>query len=323
MPLLSAYTELGHLELTSEPTLGERFHQALMAAMGGQYSTEEGSRQEAHLYAQAMELATAAYCYRRAGAQADPATVLECLRYREAEHRIVPNLKSSIELRRRDLQFRSQAPKAPTRANMEAALQILLGDDFLSLGTTAPGSAAIYPDTTLGQDQPLNLVAPETPRRILSFVDAVTTLGVPVTVEYVSTYGEERDEDDVLQPNLLVGSTMVVSPDVPALMERVEIEACEVDPAPPAVPTRTLLTATFTKPHPAGAIATTQPWPYWISTQRHFTVYLTEEAAEDPEKRRRVHALMQRMVRGVSTWDIAAGAGPFIVAQSKLGLTPM
>jgi len=69
-------------------------------------------------------------------------------------------------------------------------------------------------------------------------------------------------------------------------------------------------------------------YPYWTSSKRHSLVVLTASAAADPEKRRKVHELMGRLARGVSTWDIAAEsapgfAGPFRVGEGRLGMTPI
>ena len=63
-----------------------------------------------------------------------------------------------------------------------------------------------------------------------------------------------------------------------------------------------------------------QPWPYWTSTKRHYLVEVTASAAQDPEARRQIHALMRRMARGVSTWAICGNAGPFTIGSPTLGI---
>jgi len=73
---------------------------------------------------------------------------------------------------------------------------------------------------------------------------------------------------------------------------------------------------------------TTAPFPYWVSSKRHNVIVLKAAAAADPEKRRQVNELLGRMLRGVSTWDIAAEstpghAGPFKVGEGLLGVTPI
>jgi hypothetical protein len=87
------------------------------------------------------------------------------------------------------------------------------------------------------------------------------------------------------------------------------------------------LTATFTKPHPTGAVLLAGDWPYWHSTKRTALVVLSETAAEDPEARRKVNEQLARQAREVSRWQIAGGssggAGPFKVGVGKLGVTPI
>jgi hypothetical protein len=81
-----------------------------------------------------------------------------------------------------------------------------------------------------------------------------------------------------------------------------------------------------TIPHGFDVVGFTHPYPAWRSTKRHSLVVLSVSAAADPEKRRKVNELMQRMARTVSTWDICAGSGssttgPFTVGGGLLGIT--
>jgi hypothetical protein len=64
------------------------------------------------------------------------------------------------------------------------------------------------------------------------------------------------------------------------------------------------LEATFNNPHSAGALASNMAYPYWLSTKRFNLVVLEATAAADPETRRKINELLDRMVRAVSTWAI-------------------
>src|SRR5262249_11391681 len=84
--------------------------------------------------------------------------------------------------------------------------------------------------------------------------------------------------------------------------------------------------AQFALAHDDGVFVTTMPYPLWASTKRHALIVLTSAAAADPEKRRRVHNLMRKIARGVSTWSICDGGagktnGPFRVGVGRLGVT--
>lgn len=94
----------------------------------------------------------------------------------------------------------------------------------------------------------------------------------------------------------------------------------------------TVFQATFTKAHDVGASVLAGNFPYWWSTQRHSFVVLTNAAAQDRDKRRRVDTFMRRIMRGVSTWGIVGGTptggtsggtvGPTTV-NGPMGATPV
>jgi hypothetical protein len=84
------------------------------------------------------------------------------------------------------------------------------------------------------------------------------------------------------------------------------------------------LVATFANAHGVGCIGTTMPYPYWSSTKRHSLIVLTAAAAASLDVRRKVHALMKRIAREVSTWEIVVESTPghtgaFIIGTSTLG----
>lgn len=324
MPYLSEFTPLGHLELGSDPAPGERFFEALKASLGGQYSTEPGSRMDGHLYAQAMGLADELVTLERAGAQADPHRVYENLPAREGEYGLVPAPGDTIPARRRALAARMLLPGGASRVNVEAALRELLGDDFVAYRPTPKTEAAVHPPS-LG-DQPMNLQPATAARKLIRLTRKITTgLGAPQLALYERVVPLPAHVKDA--PVLLAGDKLVVHPESDALMERVEVLWSGVvilSESSYALG----FTAVFDRPHPAGVVGTTAPFPYWVSTKRQSLVVLRAGAAADPEKRRRVHELMRRIARGVSTWSIAAAsapgfAGPFKLGVGKLGSTPI
>ncbi|MEJ7728227.1 MAG: hypothetical protein WKG00_03345 [Polyangiaceae bacterium] len=246
----------------------------------------------------------------RAGRQTLPADVLELLPAREDEYGLLPGPHDTIADRRQAYAARKRQRGGADRLNVERELRAALGDDFLVLRETPIDEAAVWPASA--GDQPMNLQRPETPRKLVRILDPISTgFGVVQEVEY------ERIESE----SLLVGETIVVEPDVLGISERVTVEYVD------AGGSQRWLSATFNEPHTAGCMATTAPWPWWRSTKRHSLVVLTEEAAANPVKRNKVHDVMRRLARGVSTWDVTSSAdgltttGPFTIGGGMIGIT--
>jgi len=328
MPKLSRFSPCGMLTLSSQPSHAEQIYKALVASQGDAYRDGKGQlnpRQEARLYAQAMGLARARYALLAAGNQQFARHAWDLLPVQEREHGLIPRPGETLGERRGALAARMLLPAGASQTNVENALRELLGDDFVAYRPTPASEAALYP-ANLG-DQPMLLQPPEVARKLCRLEQVIATgLGAPQEVAY----------SDVLDPKptatgaevLAVGDRVLVEPENDALAEVVTVEAARVVIFSEIDDYQIRFTATFTKPHQAGAVLTTAPYPYWTSTKRHSLVVLTASAAADPETRRKVNELMSRLARGVSTWDIAAEsapgvAGPFRVGEGRLGITPM
>lgn len=312
MPLLSRYTPLGMLALSSEPSHAETIFDAMVRSQGDAYAS--GGPHEAKLYAQAMGLARGLYELERAGNQQFPASASDFFEILEREHGIAPRDGATMAERTAELEARRLLPGGASQANVEQALAALLGDDFVAYRPTPVDEMVLYP-AEIGLS-PMNLAPPEVVRKRLAIATPISTgLGAPQQVAYLETQTETEDEQLLAQ----VGDVLVVGPGT-ATEERVTVEAVSdtVDGH--------LFTATFELPHPPGTVAITAPYPMWSSTKRHSLVVVSEAAALDAEKRRRVHDLMRRIARAVSTWDIAGEStpgqtGPFRVGEGLLGVT--
>lgn len=91
--------------------------------------------------------------------------------------------------------------------------------------------------------------------------------------------------------------------------------------------------AIFTKPHSAGALATTGTQPIWTSSKRHMLIVVDAATAVDPALVARVHAFMKQISRAPTTWAIvqpttpgATTVGPFKIGSttgSPLGAVPL
>ena len=139
--------------------------------------------------------------------------------------------------------------------------------------------------------------------RVVRLLGAVS-VGLPgaITVPYemVSVPQAATAQSDATE--VRVGDRVSFDVGHSSIGEVVEVTAV----TPGATPT---FTASFTNPHSAGTLGFTNPFPWWISTQRHVLVVLTAAAAQDPETRRKVDEQMPRMLRSTTKWGIVAADG--------------
>jgi hypothetical protein len=312
MPLLSRFTPCGFLALSSRPSHAETIFRAMVRSQGDAYAS--GGPHEAKIYAQAMGLARVQYALERAGNQQFAERATDFFDILEAEHGLVPRVDDTMAERTAELSARMLLPGGAAQSNVERALTELLGDDFVAYRPTTTDEMVLYPED-IG-DSPMNLQAPNVVRKRLVITDAISTgLGAPQQVAYEETKTEAEDTALLAAE----GDVLVVGPGT-ATEERVTVTAIST------VGDDHLLTATFEQPHPPDTLAITAPYPMWTSTKRHSLIVLTADAAADAETRRKVHDLMRRIARGVSTWEIAAESGPgetgpFKVGEGLLGIT--
>ena len=286
--LLSEFTPLELFELSDEEPLAERIYNTMVAAHGGQFDMTVGeSRQEAWCFATALSKARMLKTIERAGAQSFVGEVDDLIARRESEYGIVPAFDATFLERRAALLKRRRRPPTWTKARITAALQEILGDDFIAYRPTPVAEVVRWP-AALG-DQPQNLQRPTVERKVARLTQPISlNLGVLQSVTY-----ELVDAST----DLITGDTIVVEPDVLGISETVTDIRVGSGPAK-------VLQGVFNNPHTVGCLCSTAAYPKWISTKRHSLVVVTPGAAVDPEKRRRVDEEMRRMVRASSTWDI-------------------
>ena len=304
MPRCSAWTPCGLLKLEDAEPLAEAIYRTSVAAYGGQLSADDGSRLDAHLYAQAIEIAAARTTLLQAGAEASPSSALAMLAEREREYGVIPSPTDTVSQRRGVLAARKLLPIEPTQTNIEIALRAAIGDAFVESRTTAVDDAVLWPATA--DDPALLFAAAATPRKLVQLTDAVMPGAQTVTYADVPV---PMSPQPAPPTDVLVGDVLLVDPGNRLRAERVTVTAASAG----------TFTATFANAHDDGALATTASFPQWQSTKRHSLVVLTPAGAADPETRRKVNDVMARVARGVSTWAITSG-GPFILNQSLMNL---
>lgn len=310
----SAFAPFGLGGFSGRVPLARRLYDALWANLNGAGRAENfarGGYTDARVFATAKALARWLTAARKLDAQLRPETVLELLAAREDEHGLVVPVGATLAERRAALQVQMRLGLGGSYGNLRQALEDTLGDAFVELRQLPTGSLVNVPaDPTTG---PGYFIEPQIPRRLFRLRDNLTVLGDHV-VAILHLDGSVPTDDELP----LQFETFVVEPEHNVLRERVEIQAIGTDSYG-----NCLLLANFTKAHHAGALLSTQPWPFWLSTRRHWLVRLTPEAALDAETRRRADELMHKLVRGVSTWSLLGNDGPFEIDVSPLGVTPL
>ena len=318
MPKLSIFTPIGHLKLSSEPSYGEQLFELGRSSLRGTgkgFSVPRDGRTWAWLYAWAMTLASARILIERAGQQWDPLRTYEYLPIQEAERGSIPQAGWSIQQRRAQLVWMRELILSVSRTTVENKLREIAGDGVLAVIPTAKADITNWPES-LG-DSPMILARSDLPRALAKLSGTIASAGT-VTVEY------ERLAANI-DFELQKGDVVVVEPDNDDRAERVEIlSTTNGDGTGP-------YTATFvaTNPHNKGTVLAKQPFPMWAGTKRHTLVVLTDEAAHDPQTRRFVQVVLERMSRGPSTWSIGGAnddnetAGPFLLGISEIGVTPI
>lgn len=334
MPLYSAFAPYGMMAYSSKPTHAESLYRSMVKGVGnepgsdeakGTLSTAEGSRMEAKIYADAMALARARYVLEHAGAQVFPEQLVEMLDVREKEYGVTPGPRETVDERRDAVAAAFLLPRGAAKTEVENALLTLLGDRFVAYRPTPTSEAAQWP-TALG-DQPQNLQLPSVPRKLIRLTeDVLSGLGAPQFVRY-ERFVPDANPSAPLH-SLLIGDVLVIDGGDLDRVETVTVTDLSFDEPIFEGPIYATFQATFNNPHNAGVPGTTAPWPLWVSTKRHNLIVLTEEAALDPDARRKVNEQLRKQLRGVSTWQITAESspgsmmlGPFTVGGGKLGIT--
>jgi hypothetical protein len=311
MPLLSAFTPFGLLEFSGEPSIAERINDALWANVnGGRENFAQDGHMAAKMYADSMGLAWLLQATRRAEANLDPAQAYDLLPALEESYGLVVSETATLADRRAALAVAERIGAGGNVANLTQALADLLGSAFVQLRIPTYAESSVYPASP--GNGPGLFGAPSMARVMGKTTTALST-GLDGTTPHVIGYTDISGSAPSSLERVQKGMSLVVEPEHPDLAERVNVTTATVTGS-------ATFTATFTKPHPAGVEFVAMPWPYWFSTKHHYLVEVTTSAAQDPESRRKIHDLMRRMVRGVSTWAICGSAGPFTIGSSTLGI---
>lgn len=312
----SAFAQFGHLSFTSKPSVHEQFYRAYVANVQGAFDMTKGTHAEATAFARSKAAARASRTLTRAGNQSDPLKATEILPNLEKDFGVIPGPFQDTPSRRRAVSALEKLPAGGTYLNIRAALQTLLGSDFLAYRLLSGGEVTNYPAAPSGSTE-VNCVRVDQPAKTLATLDPVAILGSPIWVSY-------QNLDPTLgEAHLNAGDVVMVQPENTGAAEKLIVAAVQGSGS-----TRQFQ-ATFTKAHDIGSVVTTANWPSMWSTRRFALIVVVAAAAIDPERRRKVDVLMHKMARSVSQWAIvqpttpgALTVGPFSL-PSPLGAVPL
>lgn len=296
------YSAFGPMRFSSRKPHGELIYRDMVKSLGSgkNFTDDFNSLAMARVYANAVAFGRCKYALERASRQIHPAHALELLPALEREYGLVPEADASIADRRRELAAAMRIARGASRTNVEAVMLDLFAEHFLAYVTVDPADAVVSTATPASTGV---YAEPGTPRSAFRVTGSVTTTGSPITVGYQAITGALAA--------LSAGDRIIIDTGNPGRVEALTVTAA----------TASTLTASFAKPHDAGTVLATGRHPHLAGSKRHNVFVLSEEAAVSERLRRKTHRAARRLLRGVSTWDVADSSGPFRVGVGRLGIT--
>lgn len=303
MPRFSAFNST---RFTSRPSYEEQIYGEMVRSLGNgkNYSVDFDSLAAARLYANAMAFGRCKYEIERMGQQFLPSRALAGLPSLEREYGVIPEQGASINQRRAELVVAARIARGASRSNVEAVLTELFGADFVSYVTTRPVDAVVSPSAPADSGV---YEKPGSPRGAFSILSAVTMTGIAVTVLCRLLAGNGQ--------TLRIGARFVIDSGSYDRAEAVTVDSVALSGSDYA------LTAAFTKPHNRGTVLATGRHASQFTSKRQNLFLMSDSAAADAKKRRRLHRAAGRLLRGISTWSAADDSGPFTVGTGRLTIT--
>jgi hypothetical protein len=316
MPKFSAFSKFGHLAFSGREPLAKRIYDAQRAALGGEENLPDAfdaSHMAGTLYARAMSLATAQLTFERAINNRRPGHSTEAIEAHEKDWGTVPSPLATLDERRAALRAAELAMGPATESTIREALSTLLGADFVDIvmitDGVAPSAVLVDPDEVWdAADGPGTWLPPDTVQK-WHRLDGDVYAGV----QTVSTTHMASSTEP-----FAVGEQLVVHPGVLGRQERIVVSAVN----------GSSITATFRRPHEAGAPITSTPWPLAFSYNRVILVVVSQSAARSYQSRANIDDLMDRMLSESDHWNIVEESGPgtlgpFRVSDGRIGCTPI
>lgn len=310
----SSFAPFGHFAFTAKPPVGETVYGSMRAALGGDENLGEDSFSGpmcAHLYSTAMALADALRAVEKVRLEQVPHTSERRLEEHEGNYLVIPERDASRDDRREEMKRAELLSDGCTPANLMSALTSLIGSALISIRTHDSTEFVVAPTgwdgAGLGTWKPANM---QSKWREL-------TADVWPGLSTVTSTNLLRDGDA-----FIAGDVVIVDPGKLGIQESVTLTS-----SGPAV------AGTFARHHAAGAVITTEPFPFATTSSRVVMVVVTAAVAESREWQRKIGNLLRKLLRAVDRWyiveeTVAGTIGPFYpdvagVTPGIPGMTPL
>lgn len=303
MPRFSAFNST---HFTSAPSYEEQIYEEMVKSLGSgkNYSDDWDSLVAARLYANAMAFGRVKYEIERQGREFLPTKALENLPKLEREYGLIPEPGASVAARRAEVVVAARVARGASRTNVETVMTELFGADFIAYATVPTADVVTSPATPTDSGV---YVKPGSLRGAFEVLAPVSRTGVALTVPVRLLAGSSA--------TLRAGARVVIDSGNYGRQEAVTVSA--VTPSG----SNFNMTATFTKPHNSGSVLATGRHASQATSKRCNLFVLSDAAASDAKKRRRLHRAARRLLRAISTWSTSDASGPFTVGGGVLGVT--
>ena len=312
MSHFGAYAPFGLLTFGEEETDAGTIYRTMIGAQSEAFAITGDSHVECTALARSLMLASVRALLNHANGQHHPLTTVDMLADVEGMYGIIPIYSQSEEDRRHILAARELISQGPKRTSLNTIFQKLLGSAFVSVRAIDQSETVITPSTpgTVGA-----WADPSRPSKVFELTNGIAYTGTDIEFVY-----QHRGTDDGTR--LVANDSVCLQLENDGLAENVTITSVS-----DADGVLTATAGTVLNSHDYGASVTTYA-PIISSNQRSLIFVLTPSAARDAQNRRDVEDILQRTLRGITTWSIIEStaptlAGPWILGTSRIGITPL
>jgi hypothetical protein len=291
--LFSAFTPFGHLGYWYGSSRFQIIYESMRDGQDGAYGPND-VQQEARIYAFARCIAVAEGQLTRARNEGRPLKTQELLGELEHDFGVAYSPRQTEAERRVVLSLRERVLRGSRKESLDEALGLLLGADFVE---AIPYKDMLTPPTQWPADPSTNgNYQLRALWRLYTVTECTALLGTRDLHVVDGVPGQEP---------LKTGDRVILDPANAGMAEAVTVVALLAEPSVDASNfTTNYVRVVIAKPHDAGVVATTAPFPLIISTQRHILVRVSAAATRDALTRIAINDLMRRMLPAVTTWEI-------------------
>jgi hypothetical protein len=310
----SSFARFGHFRFGGKPPVGQVIYGSLRDSLGGDENLGVDTLATAmsgSMFAKAMAVANAQLAVCRLNAERVPHTSDQLLEMHERDYRVVPPVGATDDERRAALEQAEILSRGCNDSAISDALTSLLGTALIAIRTHGSAEFVVAPSTWA--------TTPGTWKRA-GIIPKWHALTAPIISPGSQAFSSASILPDTAA--FVAGEVVIVDPGKIGIQEPITLAA-----------SGSAVHANFVRPHEVGAIITTEPWPYAVTSSRHILIVTTAAVARSPSWRRKVAVVMRKIARAVDSWSlvdetVAGTLGPFYpdvagVSAGIPGVTPL